>query len=163
PAPPGRPGPDGHRVRPRPHPGGAREARLPRGEGVPGPRREVGLRAPRRRSREVPRRRRRAPTRACSRSRADAGPARCAEAPARHMMIRSICDFAPNRVRATAALACLVEGDLGGAKEMGGENNPAIPARFWKWGADAARLLDPDTGKKENDARYVYYFAVLNQ
>lgn len=83
--------------------------------------------------------------------------------PAGHMTIRSICDFAPNRVRATAALACLVEGDLGGAKELGSENNPAIPARFWKWGADAAKPADPDTQKKEGDARYAYYFAVLNQ
>jgi len=82
--------------------------------------------------------------------------------PLGHLTPRSLADFAPGRNRITAAVACLLEGDLAGAKELAGENNPAIPARYWKWGADVARPSDADAQKKEGDARYTYYFAVMN-
>ena len=78
------------------------------------------------------------------------------------LTVRSIVDVAPNRNRVTAAIACLLEGDPASAKELAGENNPAIPARYWKWAADAARPADAETQKKEGDARYAYYFAVMN-
>lgn len=83
--------------------------------------------------------------------------------PLGHLTPRSLADFAPGRNRITAAVVCLLEGDLAGAKELAGENNPAIPARYWKWGADVARPSDADAQKKEGDARYAYYFAVMNQ
>ena len=83
--------------------------------------------------------------------------------PLGHVTVRSLADFAPGRNRVTAALACLIEGDLQGAKELAGENNPAIPARFWKWAADAAKPADAETLKKESDARYAFYFAVMSQ
>ncbi len=78
--------------------------------------------------------------------------------------IRSLSEFAPGRNKATAAIACLIEGDLAGAKELAGsESNPAIPARYWKWAAEVPTLFDEETRKKDGDARYVYYFAVMNQ
>ncbi len=78
--------------------------------------------------------------------------------------IRSLSEFAAGRSKVTAAIACLIEGDLAGAKELaGGENNPAIPARYWKWAAEVPTLLDEATRKKDGDAKYIYYFAVMNQ
>jgi hypothetical protein len=77
---------------------------------------------------------------------------------------RSLADFVPNRNKTTAAIACLIEGDVAGAKELaGGDNNPAIPARYWKWAAEVPTLMDEAARKKDGDARYVYYFAVMNQ
>ena len=77
--------------------------------------------------------------------------------------IRSLADFAPGRNRATAAIACLIEGDLAGAKELAGEKDPAIPARYWKWAAELPKLFDDETRKKERDARYAFYFVARNQ
>jgi hypothetical protein len=83
--------------------------------------------------------------------------------PLGHLTARSLVEFAPGRNRLSAALACLFEGDVAGAKELAGENNPAIPARYWKWAADVAKPADAETQKKEGDSRYGYYFAVINQ
>jgi hypothetical protein len=83
--------------------------------------------------------------------------------PLGHLTARSLTDFAPGRPRVTAAIACLIEGDAIGAKELGGEGNPAIPARYWKWAADVSKPADKETQEKERKARYYYYWAVLNQ
>lgn len=87
-----------------------------------------------------------------------------ASIPFGHITPRSLAELASAKNRATAALACLIEGDAAGAKELGGENNPALPARFWTWAAEAQRLLaDPETQKREGGHRYAYYFAMMAQ
>src|SRR6185369_920210 len=87
-----------------------------------------------------------------------------AQWPLGHLTPRSLADYATGRTKTTAAIACLIEGDLAGAKEIVGENNPAVPARYWSWAADIARVAaDAEAQKKEGDARYAYYFAVMNQ
>jgi hypothetical protein len=81
-----------------------------------------------------------------------------------HITPRSLAELAPPKNKATAAIACLIEGDAQGAKELGGENNAAVPARYWAWAAEAQRLLsEVDQAKREGAARYGYYFAMLTQ
>ncbi len=81
-----------------------------------------------------------------------------------HITPRSLAELAPPKNKATAAIACLIEGDAQGAKELGGENNPAVPARYWAWASEAQRLLsEGDQAKREGAARYGYYFAMLSQ
>lgn len=81
-----------------------------------------------------------------------------------HITPRSLVDLASPKNRVAAAIACLIEGDTAGAKELGGENNPAVPARYWTWAAEAQRLLtDGENQKREGAARYAYYFAMLAQ
>jgi len=81
-----------------------------------------------------------------------------------HILPRSLAELAPPKNKATAAIACLIEGDAQGAKEFGGENNPAVPARYWTWASEAQKLLsEGEPAKREGAARYAYYFAMLSQ
>jgi hypothetical protein len=83
--------------------------------------------------------------------------------PLGHLTARSLVDFAPGRNRVIAAIACLIEGDTAGAKELAGESNAAIPARYWKWAAEASKPADKELQERERKVRYDYYWAALIQ
>ncbi|HZE95999.1 MAG TPA: hypothetical protein VE981_03135 [Planctomycetota bacterium] len=77
---------------------------------------------------------------------------------------RSLAELVPPKTKATAAIACLIEGDLAAAKELVGETNAVVPARYWTWASDLQRLLaDAEQQKREGNARYAYYYAMLSQ
>ncbi|HLY07966.1 MAG TPA: hypothetical protein VKW04_01555 [Planctomycetota bacterium] len=84
--------------------------------------------------------------------------------PLGHLTARTIADLVPGRAKAAAAAACLLEGDVKGAKEVAaGETASSIPARWWTWGEQAAQPADPEQNKREGGARYGYYFAMIDQ
>ncbi|HYE99144.1 MAG TPA: hypothetical protein VEJ18_09555 [Planctomycetota bacterium] len=83
--------------------------------------------------------------------------------PEGELRVRSLVDLARGRGRVdprVAALACLVEGDVAGARELAG--SAELPERFWRWGSEIERRwADPEHRTKETEVKYAYYMATM--